>query len=295
MNLVATLNSRFGIPEHLSFKDGGTDLPVAIISCVHASAALSLQGGQLLTWQPTGQQPVLWVSEAAVFETGKPVRGGVPVCWPWFGALAGNTTHGFVRTRIWQLRAAELDADGQMVLRLGISDDDTTRAIWNFAFDLELLVTVGASLTMSLTTRNTGADTFAISEALHTYFCTGDIHQTSVLGLDATHYIDKVNGAVSALQSGPVRLDGETDRVYQNTTADCLVDDAAWGRRIRISKQNSTASVVWNPWAEREKSIADMVAGEYRHMLCVEAANAPAPISVAAGETHTLGMVISLD
>jgi glucose-6-phosphate 1-epimerase len=294
MRLVDTLNSRFGIPEHLHFKDGGTDLPVAIINCMHASAALSLQGGHLLTWQPSGQQPVLWVSEAAVFEAGKPVRGGVPVCWPWFGPLAGNSLHGFVRTRLWQLRTAELDADGQMVLRLGLSDDDATRAIWNFAFDLELRVTVGASLSLALSTRNTGSDTFAISEALHTYFCTGDITQTSVQGLDATHYIDKVKGGVSALQSGPVRFASETDNVYQDTTADCVIEDAAWGRSIRISKQNSTATVVWNPWVEREKGIADMVAGDYRNMLCVEAANAPAPISLAAGETHTLGMVISV-
>lgn len=294
MNLVDTLNSKFGIPEHLHFKDGGADLPVAIITTRHASAALALQGGQVLTWQPQGQQPVLWVSEAAVFEPGKPVRGGVPVCWPWFGALAGSTAHGFVRTRLWTLRAAELDADGQLLLRLGICDDESTRAIWDHAFDLELSVTVGATLTVALATRNTGSSAFAISEALHTYFCTGDIDQTSVLGLDGCHYLDKVNGGVTAQQSGPVRFAGETDRVYQDTTADCVIEDIALSRNIRIAKQNSTASVVWNPWAEREKAFADMASGEYRNMLCVEAANAPAPISVAAGETHMVGMVISL-
>ncbi len=294
MNLVDTLNSKFGIPEQLLFKDGGTDLPVAIITTRHASAGLALQGGQLLTWQPAGQQPVLWVSEAAVFEPGKGVRGGVPVCWPWFGALAGSSAHGFVRTRMWQMRAAELDGDGQLVLRLGISDDDSTRAVWDFAFDLELTVTVGATLVMTLATRNTGSSAFTISEALHTYFCTGDIAQTRVQGLDGCHYLDKVQGGVQALQAGPVLFDGETDRVYQDTSADCVIEDPAWGRSIRVTKQNSSATVVWNPWAEREKAFADMASGEYRNMLCVEAANAPTPISLAAGETHTLGMVISL-
>jgi len=295
MNLVDTLNSQFGIPEHLHFKDGGTDLPVAIITTRHASAALALQGGQLLTWQPQGQQPVLWVSEAAVFEPGKGVRGGVPVCWPWFGALAGKSAHGFVRTRMWQLRAAGLDAAEQMVMRLGLGDDASTRAVWDFAFDLELTVTVGPTLTVSLATRNTGSSAFAISEALHTYFCTGDITQTSVLGLDGCHYLDKVNGGVTAQQSGPVRFTGETDRVYQDTTADCVIDDSTWSRNIRMAKQNSTASVVWNPWSKREKSFADMATGEYQRMLCVEAANAPTPISVEAGATHTLSMVISLE
>ncbi len=295
MSLIDTLNSRFGIPDQLHFKDGGSDLPVAIITTRHASAALALQGGQMLTWQPTGQQPVLWVSEAAVFEPGKGVRGGVPVCWPWFGARAGSSAHGFVRTRMWQMRAAEVDAAGQLVLRLGLDDDDSTRAIWDFAFDLELTVTVGASLHMSLATRNTGSAAFAVSEALHTYFCTGDITQTRVHGLDGCSYLDKVNGGVSAQQAGAVQFDGETDRVYQDTTADCIIEDAVWSRRIRIAKTGSNASVVWNPWSEREKGFADMAAGEFNKMLCVEAANAPAPISVAAGETHTLAMSISVE
>ena len=295
MSLVDTLNSQFGIPEQLHFKDGGIDLPVAVVTTRDASAALALQGGQLLTWQPQGQQPVLWVSEAAVFEPAKGVRGGVPVCWPWFGPLAGKSAHGFVRTRMWQLRAAGLDAAGQMVMRLGLGDDAATRAVWDFAFDLELTVTVGPTLTVSLATVNTGSSAFAISEALHTYFCTGDIAQTSVLGLDGCHYLDKVNGGVTAQQSGLVRFAGETDRVYQDTTADCVIEDTAWSRKIRIAKQNSTASVVWNPWAEREKSFADMATGEYQRMLCVEAANAPTPISVEAGATHTLSMVISLE
>jgi glucose-6-phosphate 1-epimerase len=294
MNLVDTLNSKFGIPEHLHFKDGGADLPVAIIDTRHAKAAVALQGGQVLTWQPVGQQPVLWVSEAAVFEVGKGVRGGVPVCWPWFGALAGKSAHGFVRTRMWQLRAAELDASGQVQLRLGLSDDAATRAIWDFAFDLELTVMVGPTLSMALTTRNTGTGAFAISEALHTYFGTGDIAQTGVHGLDGCHYLDKVNAGVLAQQSGAVQFTGETDRVYQDTATDCVIEDTAWGRSIRLAKQNSSATVVWNPWAEREKAFADMASGEYRNMLCVEAANAPAPVSLAAGETHTLGMVISL-
>ena len=295
MSLIDTLNSRFGIPDQLHFKDGGSDLPVAIITTRHASAALALQGGQMLTWQPTGQQPVLWVSEAAVFEPGKGVRGGVPVCWPWFGAVPGKATHGFVRTRMWQVRGTELDATGQVVLRLGLSDDASTRALWDHAFDLEMVVTVGSTLTMALTTRNIGSAPFTITQALHTYFCTGDIAQTAVQGLDGTSYLDKVQNFAVCQQTGDVTFSGETDRIYTDTEADSLILDGAGGRTIRISKQGSASTVVWNPWTEKEKTMADMAAGEHQQFLCVETCNAgPDAVAIAAGGAHTLVATISV-
>jgi glucose-6-phosphate 1-epimerase len=118
---------------------------VADIHTPLANASVALHGAQVLSWQPVGQKPVLWVSKATVFEAGKPVRGGVPVCWPWFGAMPGKTMHGFVRTLMWQVRGAELDAGGQIVLRLGACDNAATRAVWDHAFDLELVVTVGTT------------------------------------------------------------------------------------------------------------------------------------------------------
>ncbi len=150
-----TLNTSFAITNALRFSEAVPGLPVADVRTPLASASVALQGGHVLTWQPAGQSPVLWVSKAAVFAPEQPVRGGVPVCWPWFGAVPGKATHGFVRTRMWQVRGTELDATGQVVLRLGLSDDASTRALWDHAFDLEMVVTVGSTLTMALTTRNT--------------------------------------------------------------------------------------------------------------------------------------------
>lgn len=295
MNLSTTLNTRFGIANHLTFEDGGAGLPVANISTPYATARVALYGGQVLAWQPTGHRPVIWVSKAAVYEQGKPVRGGVPVCWPWFGPLPGQALHGFVRIRAWEVRSAHLDAGGQVSLRLGICGDTQTHALWNHAFDLELVVTVGQSLTMALTTRNTGAAPFTITQALHTYFCVGDILHTKVQGLDRCDYLDKVQNMAEMQQSGAVRFSGETDRVYLSTTSDCLIEDAAWGRSIRVSKQGSDSTVVWNPWAEREKAIADMAEGEYRGMVCVETTNAGSDqISLAPGQSHTLAALISV-
>lgn len=292
---LATLNASFALANTLHFADTAPGLPVAEISTPLASARVALQGGQLLAWQPAGHKPVIWTSKAAVYESGKSVRGGVPVCWPWFGALADKGTHGFVRTRLWQMRESRLDATGQIMLRLGIRDDASTRAIWDQSFDLELVVTVGQTLTLKLITRNTGAEPMLITQALHTYFCTGDIGQTTVQGLDGCAYLDKVQNFAPSQQSEAVRFSGETDRIYTDTTADCLINDAADNRVIRVIKQGSTSTVVWNPWSEREKAFTDMATGEYTQMLCVETCNAgPDQITVAAGASHAIQARISV-
>jgi glucose-6-phosphate 1-epimerase len=188
-----------------------------------------------------------------------------------------------------------MDAAGQVVLRLGISDDPATRAIWDFAFDLELLVTVGHSLSLALITRNTGAVPFSITQALHTYFCTGDIAQTSVTGLDGCTYLDKVQNQTMGQQFGAVRFAGEIDRVYLNTQSDCLIKDDRSGRTVRIAKTGSASTVVWNPWHAKEKTFTDMASGEYQQMLCVETCNAgPDQITLAPGSQHALSACVSL-
>ena len=290
---IDSLNQQYGLTGALHFVQGRAGLPEAEIQTAQASARVALHGAQVLAWQPAGAQPVIWVSKAAVFEPGLPVRGGVPVCWPWFGAREGLPMHGFVRTRLWQVRATSMDAAGQVVLRLGLQDDADTRALWDHAFDLELVVTVGATLTMALITRNTGDRPLTITDALHTYFFVGDIHQTTVQGLDGCDYLDKVQNFDRAKQSGAVEFVGETDRIYVNTTADCVIDDRVQQRAIRVSKTGSSSTVVWNPW--REKTFADMAAGEYQQMLCVETCNAgPDQVTLAPGRSHTLGTCIHL-
>jgi D-hexose-6-phosphate mutarotase/predicted GNAT family N-acyltransferase len=295
-NFSETLNARFAIPGRLRFQDSGPGLPVAEITTPDAMARVAVQGGQVLEWQPSGQKPVIWVSKAAVHQPGKGVRGGVPVCWPWFGQLEGKGVHGFVRTRMWEVREARLDMADTVVLRLGIREDESTRAQWDHAFDLELIVTVGAALKMELVTRNTGNAPFTITDGLHTYFRVGDIHQTKVHGLDGTSYFDKVRDFQQSTQSGPVTFSEETDRVYFNTTADCLIEDPVFGRTIRVAKAGSGSSVVWNPWTEKERGFADMAAGEYADMVCVETVNAsPDEITIAPGGKHSLVAFVGVE
>lgn len=295
-NFSETLNTRFAIPGRLRFQDSGPGLPVAEITTPDAMARVAVQGGQVLEWQPNGQKPVIWVSKAAVYQTGKGVRGGVPVCWPWFGQLEGRGAHGFVRTRMWEVREAKTGLADTVVLRLGIKDDEATRAQWDHAFDLELIVTVGAALKMELVTRNTGDKPFTITDGLHTYFRVGDIKQTKVQGLDGTEYFDKVRDFAKESQSSAVTFSGETDRVYINTASDCMIEDPVFGRTIRVAKAGSTSTVVWNPWTEKEKAFSDMAAGEYVDMVCVETVNAsPDEITLQPGTKHNLTAFIGME
>jgi glucose-6-phosphate 1-epimerase len=295
-NFSQTLNARFGLPGKLRVQDAAPGLPVIEVTAPDAMARIAVQGGQVLEWQPRGHKPVVWVSKAAVYQAGKGVRGGVPVCWPWFGALEGKPAHGFVRTRMWEVRETREDLADTVVVRLGIKDDESSRAMWNHAFDLELIVTVGAALKIELLTRNTGDTPFAISEALHTYFRVGDINQAQVSGLEGTTYLDKVRDFAQAVQTGPITFSGETDRVYVNTEVDCLIRDPALGRNIRVAKSGSVSTVVWNPWTEKEKGFADMAAGEYRDMLCVETANAgPEEIVIQPAGKHSLVAFIGVE
>lgn len=281
----------FSIANHLSFVQQG-DLTLAVLQSDKGRVRVALQGAQVLDWTPTGEStPVVWISDAAVYQTGKGVRGGVPVCWPWFGAgEAGKPAHGFVRTKLWSVEASGV-SDAGVWLRLVTQDDDASRALWNNAFKLSLTVTLGASLAIDLTTDNTGDSAFTIAEALHTYFGIGDVDTASVSGLDGVRYLDKVLDMSEHTQVGAVAIVGEVDRVYLNTTSETSIVDASLGREIVIGKTNSTATVVWNPSSEKEKGFADMNAGDYRKMLCVESGTAGGDvIKVAAGSSHTLSV-----
>ncbi len=281
----------FEIENHLSFVQQG-DLTLTVLHSDAGRVRVALQGAQVLDWLPTGETtPVVWISDAAVYQTGKGVRGGVPVCWPWFGAgEAGKPAHGFVRTKLWSVEASGV-SDAGVWLRLVTQDDAASRTLWDHAFKLSLTVTLGASLAIDLTTHNTGSSDFTIAEALHTYFAIGDVDGAQVRGLDGVRYLDKVLDMTEHTQAGDVTIVGEVDRVYVNTTSQTAIVDATLGRDIVISKTNSTATVVWNPGSEKEKGFADMNGGDYRKMLCVESGTAGGDVvSVAAGASHTLSV-----
>lgn len=291
MNDSAALNQKFGITGHLSFHE--TDgMMVAEIDNLHAKATICLQGAHLMNWTPHGQPSVIWMSPAAQLAPGKSIRGGVPVCWPWFGPHATQASfpgHGFARTVLWEVIATKALADNGTWIALRLLPTDATRAQWPHACEVVLQIAVGASLDMDLGTLNRDAQPITIGDALHTYFAVSDIGEVLVHGLEGTTYIDKVDGGSQKRQIGPVAITEEVDRIYRNTTADCVIEDPAWQRRIRIAKRGSHSTVVWNPWIAKAEKMGDLGENGHRKMLCVESTNAADDVvTLAPNQEHHL-------
>ena len=291
MTDLAGLNERHGIDGELIFAVGHHGAEVARITNATGTAEIALQGAQVLTWAPAGQPAVVWLSPAAKFAAGKSLRGGAPVCWPWFGPHPDDPAkpgHGFARNLDWDVVSSERVNEGtRLVLRL--MPGAAQHALWPFEAELELAVTAGERLLLELTTRNTGTIPLNITQALHTYFHVGDIVAARVDGLDGCAYIDKVDGGAHRRQSGAVAIGGEVDRVYLGCPGEVVIVDDALRRRIRIGKRGSQSYVVWNPWGEKGAKFGDMGDDGYRRMLCVETTNAGDDVvTIASGKSFTL-------
>jgi len=292
--MTTALNTQFGINGQLAFREDASGLIVANINNALGSASLCLQGAHLMTWQPRSQTvPVVWLSRDAKLAAGKSIRGGAPVCWPWFGphaTEAGFPGHGFARTVPWRVIESGTEANGATRLTLRLVASDKTRAQWPHDCNVDLTVIVGETLRMEMSTENTGAADFVIGEALHTYLQIGDIGQVSVTGLEGGEYWDKVGGTNKRKQDGAVSFSGEVDRVYINTAAECVIHDDKLRRRIHIAKSGSLSNRVWTPWVEKANKMGDMGQPDgWREMVCVESSNAMENVvKVAAGSKHTL-------
>jgi glucose-6-phosphate 1-epimerase len=271
-------NDAHGIPGTLRFTDGPGGLPMAEVDNGAARARVSLHGGQVLSYRLAGaRQDLLFLSPRAQYRDGKAIRGGIPVCWPWFGPDPegrGRPSHGVARTRMWQVLETSGAPEESTRITLGLTPDDAVRALWEPAFELRLVVTVGAELALEPVTRNRGNEGFRVTQALHTYFLVGDVRCAEVLGLDGLEYLDKVEGGARRCQSGSVTIEGEVDRVYLGVGPRLTVRDPALGRQIRIESDGSATAVVWNPWERGAREMADLEDDDYRRMLCVETANA---------------------
>ncbi|MDD5240931.1 MAG: D-hexose-6-phosphate mutarotase [Sulfuricella sp.] len=294
-----TLNQRFAIASHLAFKEGPGGLIVAEVANAQAKASIALQGAHVMTWQPHGQEPVLWLSHFGKFAPGKSIRGGVPICWPWFGSHASEAAfpgHGFARTVMWEVLETKALDDGTTFLRFGLIETAATRTQWPHPSSAQLLVTVGATLKIELATHNLGDAPFQLGEAFHTYFQISDVADMEIKGLENCTYLDKVDNFSRKTQQGGIVIGSEVDRVYLDTEADCLIEDRGLKRRIRIAKHGSRSAVVWNPWIEKAEKMGDFGPEGYRGMVCVETGNAADNVvTVPPGTAHSLVTVISVE
>jgi D-hexose-6-phosphate mutarotase len=296
---LADLNQRFGIKNNLKFSEIAGGLIAAEINNTHASASIALQGAHLMTYQPHNQEPVIWLSKYAKFAAGKSIRGGVPICWPWFGPHATDAKlpgHGPARTVMWEVLEATALTDGATFISFGLLETDAIQAQWPNPSSVKIEMTVGKSLRIELLTHNIGKQAFILGEALHTYFHISDVAQMTIRGLENCDYLDKVGEPARRKQKDGIVIESEVDRVYVDTATDCVIEDRGLRRAIRIAKQGSQSTVVWNPWTEKADKMGDFGQEGYRGMVCVESANAfDNVVTVKPGESHRLSVVYSLE
>lgn len=293
MSQLAALNTQFNHCPGLEFIALG-DLIIAKIDTPLARATVAVQGAQIIDWQPSSEaHPVVWRAEAASYETGKSVRGGVPICWPWFGNHPTlSMAHGFVRFMDWQLINATAHEDGAISLHWRMTDNDHTRTLWPHSFELDCIMHIGQTLRVQLVTHNTGTELFSITQGLHTYLTVGDVRSVVIRGLEGGYYLDKLKGFARTPQEDVITISGAVDRIYFGTSQAVEVEDTEFNRVILVEKEGSHSTVVWNP---DENVPAGMRPDESRNMVCVEAVNAADDtVSIAPGSRKILGTTLSV-
>jgi D-hexose-6-phosphate mutarotase len=282
------------IPGRVQVAAGNGGLPKISITTKVSAAEIYLLGAHVTGFQKNGEPPLLFMSAKSWFAPGKPIRGGVPVCFPWFGPRAGEPAHGFARITGWELVKTVAMPDGSVTLNFHLPEIPE-RPAWKNP-RTELVVTVSGKLTMELTATNESAAAIEIENCLHTYFHVGDINQVSLIGLAGAPFDDFAAGAAGARKAendAVLRIAKETNRVYPDTTATVKIRDNNFKRTIHVEKSGSNSTVVWNPWTT-QKLPDDFDPAEHKHMVCVESGNVKQnKISLAPGQTASLKVVLS--
>lgn len=299
MNIDA-LNGKYGIAGAARFFHGKGDLEMLELTTPKGSCELALHGAHVTAYTPADEEPVIWMSQHSEYADGKPIRGGIPVCFPWFGVHetdASLPSHGYVRLSSWRVESVTRESADRIAATLSTESHVSTRSMWPHEFGAQLSVTLGDSLSVALSVTNTGEASYAITEALHTYFAVSDIRFVTLEGLEGASYLDKLLETDEPfVQRGSVQFTAETDRPYLDTDATCIIDDPGKQRKIRIEKSGSLTTVVWNPWIAKARRMDDLGDDEWTGMLCVETANALSnAVTIEPGETHTMATTISVE
>jgi D-hexose-6-phosphate mutarotase len=274
--------------NHLAGDDG---LPMLVVENTLGRAVIALQGAHLMAFQPANQREMLWVSPKCVLETGKPIRGGIPLCLPWFGPGSdGKTLHGFARTMTWSLASAEHTANGATHLVLKLAGDDSTCEIWPYAFEFCLEVVVGKELRLGFSAENCSAVVAPFSFAFHTYFAVPNVADVSVTGLDGVTFLDKTDNGTRKQQEGDVKICAETVRIYLDVPAIQTVETTVDSFKI---ESNAKSAVVWNAW-NADKNFSDIGEGNHVGYICVERGDvANNAMTLQPSETYKVWMTLS--
>lgn len=288
------------LESEVRFKSIAENITLVEIDTPLASAKISLYGGHIVSWRPKTQTiPVLWVSELAKFQHGKAIRGGIPICWPWFGKHPSDPSlpsHGFARLANWDLMSIETQGSGEIVFCFSLDKLLIDSEFSDCAISLQLKIVIGVILEVALTTTNGGSKEISFTEGFHTYFKISDIVNIRILGLENADYINLVRSDESHIEKDEIRFNGELGRIYLNNKATCVIEDPIFNRRININKINSNSTAVWNPGIGVASKMDDLGPVGWKDMVCVETANALSNIiTLKPGERHTQIAIYSVD
>lgn len=276
------------LPTSVQATEPTPGFPVYLIDHARCRARVALHGAHVMEWQPSSApKPVLYLSPKAVFQEGKAIRGGIPICWPWFNAspdgLSGPS-HGVARTQFWELVSVDED-EGGVTLVMTLEHDCLTATA---------TISLGEKLTVALDTRNVGKEASKVSGALHTYLSIDEITRITIGGLAGRGYLDTVGEPTRRTQDGPVVFEGEVDRIYEHAGM-CRLDDPGMDRVIVVEKKGSPSTVVWNPWTEKAAGIPDLPIDSFMEFVCIEAAIAnDVAVELAPGASHQLETTLSI-
>lgn len=272
----------------------------------YAEATLFLQGAQLSHYQRHGEAALIWLSPDCDFQRGTPLRGGIPICWPWFGNLNKNpaaiassykeetAAHGLVREQEWQLNYINNLSDGRTHLNLQLPFNYTRHVEEPLQATLSYDIYIGKTLELILTVKNISNKPLNYSTALHSYFAIADIHETAVTGLENTPFIDCLNEWQTSTENTSLKIAGETDRIYQQVSGEQQIIDSGNKRIITINSQDSNSCVVWNPWIEKSQRLNHFPDTGYKNMLCLETGKIlDDSICLAPLGSHQLSLQIS--
>lgn len=293
--MPARPSPHLAIENEIAFSETTPGYPLVHITNQHATATIALHGAHLISFTPTGGKNLIYTSPTAVFREGKAIRGGIPICWPWFSAHPTDPdlpSHGFARNRFWELTATASHTT-HTELTFQLDTRDVPSELWQHHTTAELTLKIGNELTASLLTTNRSDHQITIGGALHTYLEIGDIEQSTLSGLENTPYIDTTNNSRHT-QQGQLQIAGETDRIYHPATEPVTIHDQPNNRHLTIRKSGSQSTIIWNPWIEKSRNLTDLPDDAYRNFICVEAANTTRDThTLQPGQTHTLRTTIS--
>jgi len=296
---IEELDDKFGIEGELGFMEQDGGLVFISVYNKHAEAEICLYGAYVTRFTPHGTFDVLWVSQASDFEEGKPIRGGIPVCFPWFGPHESDEKmplHGFARILYWEVIETASLPGGETRVVLQLAASSLTKAYWPFEFLARLEVVVGRQLEVRLQVENLGKEVFAYTSALHSYYHVSMIENISIEGLQNTPYYNYQDQVMHVQYDNLLTINGEVNRRYIETTAGCLLHDPVYMRTIKAEKMGSEATVIWNPWKEFCEKAPDLDDEDYQSFVCIEAANIyNNKIKLYPGEKHITGVMIEVD